>query len=224
MNLARQAAEAGVKRFVFVSTVKVNGEATMTGRPFRADDVPAPQDSFSMSKHEAEVGLSEVGLRQIAEASPMEVVIVRPPLVHGPMAKGNFSYLKRVLALGLPLPFGALNNSRSMVALDNLVDLLATCLRHPAAVGQTFLVSDSQDVPTTELLLRIANAMRKHTFLFPVPVCMLKLVAALIGKSAVAQLMCGSLQVEISKTCALLDWAPVVTLDEGLRRAVQENF
>ena len=218
LNLARQAAAVGVKRFVFVSTVKVNGESTMPGHPFRADDVPAPQDSYGVSKHEA-----EVDLKQLALATGMEVVIVRPPLVYGPMVKGNFTSLMRVLALGLPLPLGAIHNKRSMVALDNLVDFLAICLRHPAAAGQTFLVSDGEDVSTTELLVRTSNAMRKRSILLPVPVTLLKLVASLLGKSAMAQRICGSLQVDISKTRALLDWNPVITLDEGLRRAVQES-
>ena len=188
MNLARQAAAAGVKRFVFVSTVKVNGEATMPGHPFRADDVPAPQDSYGVSKHEA-----EVNLRQLALATSMEVVIVRPPLVYGPMVKGNFTSLVRMLALGLPLPLGSIHNVRSLVALDNLVDLLVVCPRHPAAAGQTFLVSDGEDVSTTELLVHISNAMRKRAILLPVPVSLLKLVASLLGKSAVAQRICGSL-------------------------------
>jgi len=218
LNLARQAAAAGVKRFVFVSTVKVNGEATMPGHPFRADDVPAPQDSYGVSKHEA-----EVDLKQLVRATGMEVVIVRPPLVYGPMVKGNFTSLIRMLVLGLPLPLGAIHNKRSMVALDNLVDFLAVCLSHPAAAGQTFLVSDGEDVSTTDLLVRTSNAMRKRAILLPVPVPLLKLVASLLGKSAVAQRICGSLQVDISKTRALLDWNPVITLDEGLRRAVQER-
>lgn len=217
LNLARQAAAAGVKRFVFVSTVKVNGEATMPGHPFRADDVPAPQDSYGVSKHEA-----EVNLRQLALATSMEVVIVRPPLVYGPQVKGNFSTLFRVLALGLPLPFGDIHNSRSYVAIDNLVDLLLICLKHPAAAGQTFLVSDGEDISTTDLLVRTAQAMRKKAFLIPVPASMLKLALALLGKSEIAQRICGSLQVDISKTTALLNWKPLVSLDDGLRIAIRE--
>ena len=217
LNLASQAAMAGVKRFVFVSTLKVNGEATLPGRAFSADDVPAPQDPYGVSKHEA-----EVGLRKLAQVTGLEVVIVRPPLVYGPEVKGNFATLLRVLALGLPLPLGAIHNSRSFAAIDNLVDLLVICLKHPAAAGQTFLVSDGEDVSTTELLIRTALAMRKRAFLLPVPASVLKLIADSLGKSAVAQRICGSLQVDISKTCALLGWNPVITLDEGLRRAVQE--
>ena len=217
LNLARQAAAVGVKRFVFVSTVKVNGEATMPGHPFRADDVPAPQDSYGVSKHEA-----EVNLRQLALATSMEVVIVRPPLVYGPQVKGNFSTMFRVLARGLPLPFGDIHNSRSYVAIDNLVDLLLICLKHPAAAGQTFLVSDGEDLSTTELLLRTAQAMRKKAFLIPVPASMLKLALTLLGKSELAQRICGSLQVDISKTTALLNWKPLVSLDDGLRIAIRE--
>jgi nucleoside-diphosphate-sugar epimerase len=154
----------------------------------------------------------------------LEVVILRPPLIYGPKVKGNFATLLRVAALGLPLPLGAINNSRSLVALENMVDLLVICLKHPAAVGQTFLVSDSEDVSTTELLVRTARALRKRIFLLPVPTSMLKLAAALLGKHEVAQRICGSLQVDISKTCDLLNWKPVISLDEGLRRAVQESL
>jgi nucleoside-diphosphate-sugar epimerase len=216
LNLARQAVMAGVKRFVFVSTLKVNGEATLPGHAFCADDMPAPQDSYSVSKHEA-----EVGLRQLAQVTGLEVVIVRPPLIYGPEVKGNFATLLRVVALGLPLPLGAINNARSLVALENMVDLLVICLKHPAAAGQIFLISDREDVSTTELLVRTARALKKRIILLPVPTSILKLAATLLGKHEVAQRICGSLQVDISKTCDLLDWKPVISLDEGLRRAVQ---
>lgn len=215
LNLARQAAAAGVKRFVFISTLKVNGEATLPGQAFCADDVPAPQDAYSMSKYEA-----EVGLRQLAQDTRMEVVIVRPPLIYGPRVKGNFASLIRVLALGLPLPLGAINNSRSMVALDNLVDLLVVGLKHPAAAGQTFLISDGEDVSTSELLVRTAKAMGKSATLLPVPVSILKLVFALLGRPEMAQRLCGSLQLDMEKTRRVLDWTPPLSLDEGLRISV----
>lgn len=216
LNLARQAARAGVGRFVFVSSIKVNGEATQPGRPFTADDVPAPLDPYGVSKLEA-----EQGLRDIEAQTGMEVVIVRPPLVYGPGVKANFASMMRWVARGFPLPLGAIHNARSMVALDNLVDLLVICLKHSAAAGQTFLVSDGQDVSTTELLRRTAQAMDKKALLLPVPASVLELGASLLGKRAVAQRLCGSLQVDIEKTRRLLGWSPPLTLDQGLKKAVE---
>ena len=215
-NLARQAAQAGVGRFVFVSSIKVNGEATQPGHPFTADDAPSPLDPYGVSKLEA-----EQGLREIEAQTGMQVVIVRPPLVYGPGVKANFASMIRWVVRGIPLPLGTIHNARSMVALDNLVDLLVTCLNHPAAAGQTFLVSDGQDVSTTELLRRTANAMGKKAFLLPVPASVLELGASLLGKRAVAQRLCGSLQVDIEKTRRLLGWSPPLTLDQGLKKAVE---
>ncbi len=214
LNLARQAADAGVRRFVFVSSIKVNGEATQSGHAFTADDVPEPLDPYGVSKLEAEQGLRELELQ-----TGMEVVIVRPPLVYGPGAKANFASMMRWVARGIPLPLGAIQNARSMVAMDNLVDLLATCVKHPAAAGQTFLVSDGEDVSTTELLRRTAQAMGKKAFLLPVPAIVLVCGATLLGKRAAAQRLCGSLQLDIVKTKQLLGWTPPVSVDEGLRGA-----
>lgn len=216
LNLARQAAQAGVRRFVFVSSIKVNGEATLPGHPFSADDVPSPLDPYSVSKLEA-----EQGLREIEAQTGMGVVIVRPPLVYGPGVKANFASMMRWVSRGFPLPLGAIHNARSMVALDNLVDLLVTCLKHPAAAGQTFLVSDGQDVSTTELLRRTAQAMGKKAFLLPLPASVLEWGAAMLGKRDVAQRLCGSLQVDITKTRRLLGWNPPLTLDQGLKKAVE---
>lgn len=216
LNLARQAAQAGVGRFVFVSSIKVNGEATQPGEPFFVDDVPAPLDPYGLSKLEA-----EQGLREIEAQTGMEVVIVRPPLVYGPGVKANFASMMRWVARGMPLPLGAIHNARSMVALDNLVDLLVTCLKHPAAAGQTFLVSDGEDVSTTELLRRTANAMGKKAFLLPVPASVLEWGAAMLDKRDVAQRLCGSLQVDMTKTRRLLGWNPPLTLDQGLKKAVE---
>jgi nucleoside-diphosphate-sugar epimerase len=216
LNLARQAAQVGVGRFVFVSSIKVNGEATQPGQPFTADDVPSPLDPYGVSKLEA-----EQGLRNIQAQTGMEMVIVRPPLVYGPGVKANFASMMRWVARGIPLPLGAIHNARSMVALDNLVDLLVACLKHPAAAGQTFLVSDGQDVSTTELLRRTANAMGKKALLLPVPAWVLEMGAAMLGKRGVAQRLCGSLQVDIEKTCRLLGWNPPLTLDQGLKKAVK---
>lgn len=216
LNLARQAVQAGVGRFVFVSSIKVNGESTQHGRPFTADDLPSPLDPYGVSKLEA-----EQGLREIESQTGMEVVIVRPPLVYGPGVKANFAAIMRLVARGIPMPLGAIHNSRSMVALSNLVDLLVTCIKHPAAAGQTFLVSDGQDLSTTELLRRTANAMGKKALLLPVPASILELGASLLGKRAVAQRLCGSLQVDIEKTRRLLGWSPPLTLDQGLKQAVE---
>lgn len=216
LNLARQAAQAGVRRFVFVSSIKVNGEATQPGQPFTADAVPSPLDPYGVSKLEA-----EQGLRHIEAQTGMEIVIVRPPLVYGPGVKANFASMMRWVARGMPLPLGAIHNARSLVALDNLVDLLVTCLKHPAAAGQTFLVSDGEDVSTTELLSRTATAMGKKALLLPVPASVLELGATLLGKRDVAQRLCGSLQVDIEKTRRLLGWNPPLTLDQGLNKAVE---
>jgi nucleoside-diphosphate-sugar epimerase len=213
LNLARQAAASGVRRFVFVSSIKVNGEATQLGHPFTADDAPAPLDAYGVSKMEA-----EQGLREIAQQRGMEIIIIRPPLVYGPGVKANFAAMMRWLRRGVPLPLGAIHNQRSLVALDNLIDLLVTCLRHPAAANQTILVSDGEDVSTTELLCRMGQAIGRPARLVPVPSYMLKLAAMLVGKQDVAQRLCGSLQVDIEKTRCLLGWAPPISLDEGLRR------
>ncbi len=215
LNLARQAAAAVVRRFVFVSSIKVNGEATKPSVPFSADDIPAPMDAYGVSKMEAEQGLREIALQ-----TGMEVVIIRPPLVYGPGVKANFAAMMRWLRRGVPLPLGAIHNQRSLVALDNLVDLIVTCLTHPAAANQTFLVSDNEDISTTELLRRMGRAMGRPARLIPVPTSWLKLAAAMAGKRLVAQRLCGSLQVDIEKTRRLLGWRPPVSLDEGLRRAM----
>ncbi|MBD3619177.1 MAG: SDR family oxidoreductase [Chromatiales bacterium] len=216
LNLARQAAEAGVRRFVFISSIKVNGEQTESGRPFHADDPPTPEDAYGLSKWEAEQGLLE-----LARETGMEVVIIRPPLVYGPGVKGNFATLLRWVAKGVPLPLGAVRqNRRSLVGLDNLMDLIVTCLDHPAAANQVFLASDGEDLSTTELLERIGRAMGKPTRLLPVPVWALQAGAILLGKRDVARRLLGSLQVDISKTRDLLGWEPPVSVDEGLRRAV----
>jgi nucleoside-diphosphate-sugar epimerase len=215
LNLGRQAAAAGVKRFVFISSVKVNGEATLPGRPFTADDIPAPLDPYGVSKMEA-----EQGLRQIAAETGMEVVIIRPPLVYGPGVKANFAALMRAVQRGWPLPLGAVHNQRSLVALDNLVDFIVTCVAHPQAANQTFLVSDGQDLSTTELVRGMAQAAGVPARLLPVPVWALQAGASLLGKGDAVQRLCGNLQVDISKARSLLGWVPPVSVEEGLRRAM----
>lgn len=216
LKLANQAAQAGVSRFVFVSSIKVNGEATQPGRPFSADDLPSPLDPYGLSKLEA-----ELGLRAIEAQTGMEVVIVRPSLVYGPGVKANFAAMMRWVARGMPSPLGAIQNARSMVALDNLVDMLVTCIKHPAAAGQIFLVSDGEDVSTPDLLRRTAKAMGKKAILLPVPAPVLEWGATVLGKRAVAQRLCGSLQVDMTKTRQLLGWSPPLTLDQGLKQAVE---
>lgn len=214
LRLARQAAEAGVKRFVFVSSIKVNGELSQPGQPFTADQIPAPGDPYGISKCEA-----EAGLRALSEETVMEVVVIRPPLVYGPGVKANFLAMMRWLQRGVPLPLGDVTeNRRSLVFLDNLADLIVTCVDHPAAANQTFLVSDDEDLSTAALLRRMAKALGRPARLIPVPVGLITLGAKLIGRSGIAQRLCGSLQLDIGKTKALLDWMPPISVDEGLRR------
>ncbi|MDY0046330.1 MAG: SDR family oxidoreductase [Thauera propionica] len=217
LQLARQAVEIGVKRFVYLSSAKVNGESTLPGRPFRADDAPAPQDAYGISKAEA-----ETALRQLATITGLEVVIIRPPLVYGPGVKANFLRLMQCLRRGLPLPLGAVTrNRRSLVALDNLVDLIVTSTTHRAAANQVLLASDGEDLSTAALIRRLAKAMGVSAHLFPVPVWALAAGARLFGKAAVVARLCDSLQVDSSGTCALLDWHPPITVDEGLRRTAR---
>ena len=212
-SLAKAAAESGIKRFVFVSSIGVNGAQTVLGKPFSETDKPNPHNAYALSKWEA-----EQGLQRIAAETGMEIVCIRPPLVYGPNPPGNFGSLMRWLKRGVPLPLGAIHNQRSLVALDNLVDLIVTCLTHPAAANQTFLVSDGQDVSTTELLRRMGQTMGCPARLIPVPASWLKLAAVMVGKPDVTQRLCGSLQVDISKTRNLLGWTPPLSLDEGLKK------
>lgn len=215
INLARQAAATGVRRFVYLSSIKVNGEFTEPEHRFTADDKPSPEDPYGVSKFEA-----EQALRQIASETGMEVVIIRPPLVYGPGVKANFQSMMDWLARGVPLPLAAVTeNRRSLVALDNLVDLIVTCLHHPAVTNQTFMVSDGEDLSTAELIRRLGKAQGTPARLFYMPVAALKLGATLIGKQNIYQRLCGSLQVDISKTKQLLGWVPPISVDEGLRRA-----
>lgn len=219
LNLARQSAELGVKRFVFLSSIKVNGELTPVGHPFTSNDEPNPSDPYGISKCEA-----EEGLRQIASQTGMEVVIIRPVLVYGIGVKGNFLLMMRWLKKGIPIPLGAINNARSLVALDNLVDLIVTCLHHPAAANQTFLVSDGEDISTTDLLKRMAVAMGIKPRLIPVPTVIIQAGASLLGKHDVALRLCCSLQVDISKTRDLLGWSPSVTVDSALKKLADNLF
>jgi UDP-glucose 4-epimerase len=212
VNLARQAAAAGVKRFVFISSIGVNGGLSSVSA-FKFDDEPSPWDDYSRSKYEA-----EQALWRIQGETGLEIVIIRPPLVYGPSAPGNFAKLISVVNNEKWLPLGAINNQRSFVALDNLVDLIITCINHPKAANQTFLVSDDENVSTTELLKKMASAFGKKSRLIPLPMGLIRLVASLLGKRAVAQRLCSSLVVDISHTKETLNWKPPVTMEQQLAK------
>ena len=216
INIARQAAIAGVKRFIYISSIKVNGEVASVDAPFTETDEPSPNEPYSISKYEAECGLFS-----IASETGMEVVIIRPPLVYGPDVKANFLNMMKWLNKGIPLPLGSIHNKRSLVALDNLVDLILTCIDHPAAANQVFLVSDGEDLSTTELLNRVAISLGEKPRLLPINQQLLELSLSLIGKKSLAQRLCGSLQVDISKAKKLLNWTPPVSVDEGLRKTAR---
>lgn len=211
VNLARQAAEAGVRRFVFISSIKVNGECTPADQPFTSEDRPRPADPYGISKLEA-----EQGLREVARLTGLEVVVLRPVLVYGPGVGANFRSMLGWLHRGLPLPFGAVRNRRSLVALDNLTDLAVRTLTHPAAANGTFLVSDGEDLSTPELLRRAAAALGTSARLVSVPPAMLTMVARLAGRQALLRRLGGSLCVDISQTRASLDWSPPVRVDDAL--------
>ena len=213
LRLAQQAAAAGVRRFVFISSIGVNGNTNQ--RPFTAEDKPNPAEPYAQSKWEA-----EQALWALQQATKMELVILRPPLVYGASAPGNFGSLVRWVMKGVPLPLGAVRNKRSLVGIDNLADLIACCVEHPAAANQVFLAGDGEDLSTTDLLRRAAMALGAPNRLLPVPMWSLNLAARILGKGAVAQRLLGSLQVDIRKTRELLGWTPPLTVDEGLKKLV----
>lgn len=213
-ELARQAASAGVRRFVFLSSAKVNGESTDFGPPFSADQAANPIDPYGVSKFEA-----EQILQKVSSETGMEVVIIRPPLVYGPGVKANFDLLMRWVRLGIPLPFGGLtNNRRSLLALDNLVDFISICLQSPNAANQTFLVSDGEDLSTADLVMRLGTACGRRARLFYVPPPLLERFAGWFNQRALYQRLGGSLQLDIRKASRLLGWVPPVSVDEGFRR------
>ena len=216
LNLAKQAAKSGIKRFIYISSIKVNGEITLPSSPFTPDDIFIPTDLYALSKYQA-----EQGLLKLAKETQMEVVIIRPPLVYGPNVKANFLSMMKWLYKSVPLPFSSIHNKRSLVALDNLVDLILTCIAHPTAANQVFLVSDGEDLSTTELLNRVAIALGKNPSLLPVNQQLLELGLKLVGKKDLAQRLCGSLQVDISKAKKLLNWTPPVSVDEGLLKTTK---
>lgn len=216
LTLARQAAEAGVRRFVYLSSVKVNGEQTLPGRPFTEEDMPAPRDPYAISKYKA-----EEGLHKLAQQTGMEMVIIRPPLVYGPGVKANFRDMMCWLHKGVPLPFGAIHNRRSLLALDNLTNFIVTCLNHPVAANQTFLVSDGEDFSTTILLRRVMVALDMPPRLWPVPQKLLEMGFKLVGKGDMAQRLCRSLQVDITKSRTMLGWVPPLSVDEALAKTAR---
>ena len=217
MNLARQAVEAGVKRFVYLSSIKVNGEAT-TNSPFSADDIPKPVDPYAISKFEA-----EQQLLSLAQKTGLEVVIIRPPLVYGPAVKGNFRRLITLLEKPIPLPFAGIKNSRSLVNIQNLCSFIELCLTHSKAAGEVFLVSDGKDLSTTELFEKIIRALDKKSYLFYLPEGLIKLLTGILGRGTEFERLFGSLQVDILKNHQLLGWQPKVSIDEGIAAAVQHK-
>lgn len=215
LNLAKRAAESNVKRFVFISSVKVHGESTQIGRALTEEDVLAPLDAYGISKAEAEQCLNRIALE-----TGLEVVIVRPPLVYGPGVRANLASMLRAVRDGWPLPLGAIRNLRSLVGLDNLLDFIATCATHPGAANQTFLVSDGQDVSTPDLIRGLAHAAGVPARLFSVPLWALHAGGKLFDRRMAIDRLCGNLQVDISKARSQLGWSPPVSVQEGLWRAV----
>jgi nucleoside-diphosphate-sugar epimerase len=225
--LARLAAESDVKRFVFLSSIKVNGELTRPGHSFKPDDACIPDDPYGLSKYEA-----EQSLLALAKETGMDVVIIRSPLVYGPGVKANFASIVKWMGRAIPLPFGAIHNQRSLVALDNLVSFISLCAdreKSPKAANQVFLISDGEDVSTTQLLIKVKQALNFQSppgiqaWLVPVPVFIMTFFAKLLGKGAVANRLFGSLQVDSSKARDLLGWQPVVTMDEQLKKMVKSK-
>lgn len=209
LNLARQAAHAGVRRFVFISTIKVNGEGR--NEPYREADEAAPEDAYAISKWEA-----EQGLWRIARETGLEVVVLRPPLVYGPGVKANFRALLRLVARGWPLPLGAIDNRRSLLYLGNFVDAIARCLEHPDAAGQTFLIDDGAALSTPELVRSIAAAMHRPARLLAVPPGLLSFGGALLGRRAAVARLTGSLWLDAALIRTRLGWCPPYTLAQGL--------
>jgi UDP-glucose 4-epimerase len=218
LNLAIQAAQAGVKRFIFVSSIKVNGESTTDKRPFTANDKPAPVDPYGISKAEAEQQLLELGNK-----TGMEIVIIRPPLVYGEGVKANFASLMRFVGKGLPLPFRAIkNNERSLVSVYNLVDLIKVCIEHPKAANQIFLVSDDHNLSTAEMVSLMAKVQGKRNFAIPVPIWCFKFAGELLNKTDVVDRLTGSLQLDITHTKKTLDWTPPYSVEHGFKLAAKK--
>ncbi len=218
LNLARQASDSGVKRFIFVSSIKVNGESTTGKSNFTASVEPAPEDAYGKSKAEAEQQLLELG-----KQTGMEVVIIRPPLVYGEGVKANFASLMHFVYKGFPLPFRAIkNNKRSLVSVYNLVDLIKVCIEHPKAADQVFLASDDHDLSTAEMVALMAKVQGKKNLALPVPVWCFKLAGKLLNKDDVIDRLTGSLQLDITHTKNTLDWAPPYSVEHGFKLAAKK--
>ncbi len=215
LNLALQAAALDVKRFIYISSIKVNGEKTELNKPFTEDDIPSPNGPYAISKYEA-----EQSLLRLSQESNMEVVIIRPPLVYGPEVTANYLSLMKWIGRGLPLPFKLANNKRSFVGSGNLVSLLITCIDHPLAANQVFLVSDGEDLSMAELVNRIGRALGVKPMLLPVPIWFLRTIAFLFGKYSITKRLCDSLQVDVTKSYNLLGWSPPYSIEEELEKTV----
>jgi nucleoside-diphosphate-sugar epimerase len=211
LKLATMASDAGVARFIYLSSIGVNGDKSAS--PFSELDEPSPHNDYAVSKYEAEHSLLALG-----RSTDIEVVIIRPPLVYGPNAPGNFASLIKWVNKSFPMPFGAIYNQRSFVALDNLVSFIIHCIEHPKAANEIFLISDGEDVSTMTLLQKVAKSMDKQARLIPIPISWMTFAAKLIGKEALANRLFGSLQVDSSKAKNLLGWKPVITMDEQLKK------
>lgn len=216
LNLAKQASECGVKRFIFLSSIKVNGERTDKLKKFKYNDIPKPEDSYGISKWEA-----EKGLWKISKQTGLEVVIIRAPLVYGPGVKGNLRRLIKLIQYRIPLPFSLIKNQRSLIGIDNLVDLIIHCIDHNNASGNTFLVSDEKDLSTPDLLRYIASSMGLSVRLFPFPLSVLKFFGFLLGRKSEIDRLNGSLQIDNSYTKEILNWKPTLSTIEGIRKMVQ---
>ena len=215
LQLAQAAVAAGVRRLIYLSSVKVNGDSTHPGKPFRESDLPQPPDPYGVSKWEAENALLAFALNH-----PLEVVIIRPPLVYGPGVKANFARLINLVGKGIPLPFAALDNRRSLVSIDNLVDFIICAMQHKSAAGEVFMVSDGDDISTPELIRRIAHAQGRSARLLAVPPSALQWIGKISGKSDVVERLCGNLQVDIEKARVILGWQPRYSMQECLKRTV----
>lgn len=219
LNLARQARAFGARRFVFVSSIKVNGERTKAGRPFRADDAPAPEDAYGQSKAEA-----EIELLSMARETGLEAVIIRPPLVYGPGVGANFRLLMRWAGSGLPSPFGACQNKRSLIFVDNLVDLLIKAITSAKAAGQIFLASDGEDLSTAQLFWKLAQLQGKTGLHMPIPPVLMHTVAAALRKHSYSDRLLSNLQLDIGKTVDMLEWRPPFGIDFGLKKTISGSI
>lgn len=217
-NLARQAAQSKIKRFIFLSSVKAMGEESLVDHPFSESDECRPSDAYGVSKLSA-----EQVLLAIANETEMEVVIIRPPLVYGNGVKANFSKLIGLVRLGVPLPLGNIHNLRSFIYLGNLVDFIKLTINHPNAKNQIFLVSDDDDVSTTTLVKKIYKLLKKPILLIPIPTTFLKIFFGAFQSSSILHKLCGNLQVDITKAKTLLEWKPPFTLDQGIQKTIQEK-